>query len=187
MKRCPQCDFIYEDYQGLCDMDGSELVSDGGAQPFAEETAMQPWRPPTRPRRGGLAALLVAAGILGAVLLTVSFVSPQRAAPPGAKHPPLKVNDGAQAAPEPLPAAPAATPTPSPAPSPSADAKATHGAPPTAKPKPLASSTPSLKGETRKLREGKTRKPEGEGGKKESKLGSALKKAGRVLKKPFKL
>src|ERR1044072_7301573 len=26
MKLCPQCDFIYEDDQGLCDMDGRELV-----------------------------------------------------------------------------------------------------------------------------------------------------------------
>lgn len=28
MKLCPQCDFIYEDDQSVCDMDGKELVSD---------------------------------------------------------------------------------------------------------------------------------------------------------------
>jgi hypothetical protein len=28
MKHCPQCDFIYEDDQSVCDMDGKELVSD---------------------------------------------------------------------------------------------------------------------------------------------------------------
>ena len=26
MKHCPQCDFIYEDDQSVCDMDGKELV-----------------------------------------------------------------------------------------------------------------------------------------------------------------
>jgi hypothetical protein len=30
MKRCPQCEFIYEDYQTLCDMDGRELVYHSG-------------------------------------------------------------------------------------------------------------------------------------------------------------
>ena len=30
MKRCPQCDFIYEDDQSLCDMDGRELVYHSG-------------------------------------------------------------------------------------------------------------------------------------------------------------
>lgn len=28
MKRCPLCDFIYEDDQSVCDMDGTELVHD---------------------------------------------------------------------------------------------------------------------------------------------------------------
>ena len=30
MKLCPQCDFIYEDDQSVCDMDGKELVSNPG-------------------------------------------------------------------------------------------------------------------------------------------------------------
>jgi hypothetical protein len=38
MKLCPQCEFIYEDDQSVCDMDGKELVSDAGALAF-EETA----------------------------------------------------------------------------------------------------------------------------------------------------
>jgi hypothetical protein len=28
MKRCPQCEFLYEDDQSLCDMDGKELIHD---------------------------------------------------------------------------------------------------------------------------------------------------------------
>ncbi len=35
MKLCPQCEFIYEDDQSLCDMDGSELVYDPGSLSFA--------------------------------------------------------------------------------------------------------------------------------------------------------
>jgi hypothetical protein len=35
VKRCTQCDFIYEDDQSLCDMDGKELVND--ANPVALE------------------------------------------------------------------------------------------------------------------------------------------------------
>jgi hypothetical protein len=38
MKLCPQCEFIYEDDQGFCDMDGKELVHDAGTLTF-EETA----------------------------------------------------------------------------------------------------------------------------------------------------
>ena len=28
MKRCPQCEFIYEDEQTMCDMDGAVLAFD---------------------------------------------------------------------------------------------------------------------------------------------------------------
>ena len=33
MKRCPQCEFIYEDEQSLCDMDGVLLVFDSRTLP----------------------------------------------------------------------------------------------------------------------------------------------------------
>jgi hypothetical protein len=38
MKLCPQCEFIYEDDQSFCDMDGKELVFGSGALAFAEDT-----------------------------------------------------------------------------------------------------------------------------------------------------
>lgn len=41
MKRCPQCDFIYEDDQSLCDMDGRELVYHAGPVAF-EGSSTQP-------------------------------------------------------------------------------------------------------------------------------------------------
>jgi hypothetical protein len=41
MKRCPQCEFIYEDYQTLCDMDGRELVYHSAPVAF-EGSSTQP-------------------------------------------------------------------------------------------------------------------------------------------------
>lgn len=50
MKRCPLCDFIYEDDQSVCDMDGIELVHDNGALiPTAKDTTLRPNS--KRPRR----------------------------------------------------------------------------------------------------------------------------------------
>ena len=39
MKLCPQCEFIYEDDQSLCDMDGRELVCGPGPLAFEESTS----------------------------------------------------------------------------------------------------------------------------------------------------
>jgi hypothetical protein len=36
MKRCPECDFLYEDEQRLCDMDGTALVPESHAFPDSE-------------------------------------------------------------------------------------------------------------------------------------------------------
>ena len=36
MKLCPQCDFIYENDQSLCDMDGADLVYDPTPFPSAK-------------------------------------------------------------------------------------------------------------------------------------------------------
>src|SRR5260370_41538137 len=42
MKRCPLCDFIYEDEQSLCDMVGSALVTVSGLLTRLEITAIGP-------------------------------------------------------------------------------------------------------------------------------------------------
>jgi hypothetical protein len=39
MKRCPECDFLYEDDQRLCDMDGKALVHDPRAFPENSATS----------------------------------------------------------------------------------------------------------------------------------------------------
>ena len=78
MKRCPQCEFIYEDDQSLCDMDGVLLVLDSRTLPnfHALATVEAPaigskpaWRHRTFP---AMAAL-----ILATVLSLVYFVSTQ--------------------------------------------------------------------------------------------------------------
>ena len=42
MKLCPQCDFIYEDDQSVCDMDGKELVSNPGQIVTRQDLATPP-------------------------------------------------------------------------------------------------------------------------------------------------
>ena len=39
MKRCPQCEFLYEDEQSLCDMDGILLVYDSRQLPHLQAIA----------------------------------------------------------------------------------------------------------------------------------------------------
>src|SRR5215510_11609271 len=82
MKRCPQCEFIYEDDQSLCDMDGALLVFDSRSLPNLHalapvEATLEPprslWRHRTFP---AMAAL-----ILATVLSLVYFVSTQRTVP----------------------------------------------------------------------------------------------------------
>ncbi len=69
MKRCPECDFIHEDDERLCAMDGAELVNHSG-QPFDESVL-----PQSLPLRNshGRSLTLVAAGIILAIALFINF------------------------------------------------------------------------------------------------------------------
>ena len=78
MKRCPQCEFIYEDEQSLCDMDGIALV----ASSEVLTAALEPERPATKPtksRAGRFLIMAVAVVVLGLVLILVYSISAQRA------------------------------------------------------------------------------------------------------------
>jgi len=74
MKLCPQCEFLYEDDQGFCDMDGEGLVHDTrteaslGAVP--SDTSVRPKN--SRRRSNGLA---VAAGLLLSLPLTIAYLA----------------------------------------------------------------------------------------------------------------
>lgn len=183
MKRCPQCEFIYEDDQSLCDMDGALLVFDARTLPNlhalapidAPVAAKAHWRRRTLP--------VMAALILATVFSLVYFVSTQRGAAP--------VNIPSVSLPASNLVAPAES-NPTPEPPPATDS---NSATPVNKeePKPetgkASANARALKSTVRA--DSKTsatqRKPAEEPPKKDhSKVGSILKKTGRILKKPFK-
>jgi hypothetical protein len=191
MKRCPQCEFIYEDDQSLCDMDGALLVFDSRSLPNLHalapiEVPLPPkahWRHRTFP---AMAAL-----ILATVLSLVYFVSTQRTAHAPT---PLPISDASITTPITNRVAPAADTPP-----PSADVSEVNGAngaagaakeetrPESAKrntpaPAPAAAAAKKAAAKTPTTQS----KPAEEPKKENSKVGSILKKTGRILKKPFK-
>lgn len=189
MKRCPQCAFIYEDDQSLCDMDGRELecVHEGSPSPHAA-TAPPPRATATRRRR--LPALLIAGAIIGVALPTSYYITTSQSAAVQTDRAPVDAATTSVAAPQPettpIPETPAPVPEPSPEPSatkakPAAAAsrKKVGAAVPAGEPARKPSPPPSAE------RQAKATGTEGANGKKESKLGAALKKTGRILKKPF--
>lgn len=75
MKRCPQCEFIYEDDQNCCDMDGIDLVFD---HPTPSPT---PPKPITQGKRNNSRrSLLSFIGVVfGVVIFAVGYASLERA------------------------------------------------------------------------------------------------------------
>jgi hypothetical protein len=213
MKRCPLCDFIYEDEQSLCDMDGFELVADSGLLTRLDKTTTVPAElaQPTSSWGRRLAFPTVATVVLGAVLFLVYYVPTHRAVRQS-NYSPTQVTTGSQPGQTLDPAPPAqgspaveamttASPTDSPQSSPS---------PESVKPKaqaegntsrsknlvPSPSPPPAPKRSEKKSRTA-TAQPVGANqknefklrdktdAKKDSRIASFLKKTGRILKKPF--
>jgi hypothetical protein len=194
MKRCPQCEFIYEDDQGSCDMDGvrlvadSQLLSDSGfaaidVGSLVASTQASQWR--------SFALPAVGAAILGVVLFLVYYVSTHQTAPQNTHYSSAQVivdspSAAAQPAPNPELTQPAAAssridpePTASPIESMQPTASAKHSSAPSA--------IPDTKREENKRKHDRAvRKSNSTESKKDSKVGSFLKKAGNILKKPFK-
>ena len=187
MKRCPQCEFIYEDDQSLCDMDGALLVFDARTLPNLHALApvevpiasRAHWRHRTFP---AMAAL-----ILASVLSLVYFVSTQRTAAVRTPMPSMPLTSApATTAPTINSTAPAAetnqTPPAPAAPEVKVAAATTRDEPP---PAPKTSSSPAAAKKATAKTPTTQAKPE-EPKKDDSKVGSILKKTGRFLKKPFK-
>jgi len=173
MKRCPQCEFIYEDDQSLCDMDGVLLVLDSRNLPNLHSLATVP--PKAQPRRNR-AVPAFATLILALVLGMVYYVSTQRK--------PAINTPAASAASTSIPV-PAVNPTPEVQPSQASEVP-TPQEPKAAPPKELATTGPVKKAFVKPAKpaaEPKVAEPK----KDDSKVGSFLKKTGRILKKPFKL
>ena len=70
MKRCPQCEFIYEDDQSHCDMDGARLTHDARRLPKLQAvttTSTSSVNSKARSRLVALVATLVLAGVMALV------------------------------------------------------------------------------------------------------------------------
>ena len=171
MKRCPQCEFLYEDEQSLCDMDGVLLVFDSRKLPNLEALTTVPEKPAQPKRHRAVPAF--ATVILVVVMGLVYYVTTQPQAVQDADIPviPIALNSS-KVAPLVIPA-PASQPQPAAEEPKATEVKSVAAAPANVK-KPAVKTlppTPTTKTEPKK---------------EDSKVGSILKKTGRILKKPFK-
>ena len=183
MKRCSQCEFIYEDDQHLCDMDGHELVYEPTLQ--ALQISEPTKQTPGHTRRFALAAVLA---IFLATLLSVGYsgftreYAPQNTKAPSTKvEPPYFTPEQTQAPATPEQNQTPATPDESPTPSPSHNPRTEKVRPKTSVASPIARNAPR---DTSSGQE--PRSPAKANHKKESTIGGFLKKTGKVLKRPFK-
>ena len=183
MKRCPQCEFIYEDEQSLCDMDGVLLVFDTRKLPNLHALTTVPAPPmPGKAQRRSRMVPAFATLILMVVIASVYYVtavrttadnlvpadipSAQAEAPvaiPERTPPSIAVEAPVEAAVEAPPSAPAVDTV----------KRETH---------PTTSSKPAAAPAKRTVTEPAKAEPK----KDDSKVGSILKKTGKILKKPFK-
>ena len=183
MKRCPQCEFIYEDDQSLCDMDGILLVFDSLNLPKPNTTS-------TLKRMRNRVVPALAALVLGTVLFLVYYVSTHRrpttatltpAAVTSTPAPPIEASTEAQVTGTPAEAiANEEKPVEDAEPSKKKEASESNSKtgstvnPKEAKPKPAPKSAPKTQSSANSQQD-------------ESKLGNLFKKTGKLLKKPFKL
>jgi len=170
MKRCPKCEFIYEDEQSLCDMDGVLLVFDSRTLPAHHALQTMPAKtPPKRNRAVPAFATLVLALVLGLVY----YVSIQRKANTDTPPPPSSAASTSNLVPEVNPTPESQPSTEQPKPEPAKAAVATAAAVPVKKTVAKPTPSPTTKAKVEEKKDG-------------SKVGNFLKKTGRILKKPFK-
>ena len=173
MKRCPQCEFIYEDDQSLCDMDGVLLVFDSRTLPSLSLATVSAPLPGKTSRRNRMVPAF-ATLILMLAVASIYYVSTMRNTAQNFSPPSVTVE------PPPVAQAPVvAEPTPEPT---SERSESDEVQPPAeSKPKPAAVAPATNKPAGAKPVPAKT-----EPKKDDSKVGSILKKTGKILKKPFK-
>ncbi len=187
MKLCPQCEFIYEDDQRFCDMDGTELAHNAPPSPGNPSSQTAPQSAKTGRKLAAIGA------IVGVILLFSGFYvfthqTPRPLAPIVTPDPPSVPNAVAPSA------AASATPHHSKdhGKAPTANKSAFKGRAENIKTSPVRSRPPAQKREEQKAKpENTVARNESEVNentmvKKPSRIGSILKKTGRLLKKPFK-
>ena len=171
MKRCPECKFIYEDDQSLCDMDGVLLVFDSEKLPKPPKTSIFHWR--------GRVIPAMATVILSTVLVLVYYVSTRQSAKQ-TSYSPASISNSQPATNDASPGltTPAET---------KPDSNPSSPKPPELKPannsgsKPLEPKKKEAKTTTTQKISTASQRP-----KSDSKVESIFKKTGRILKKPFK-
>ena len=169
MKRCPQCEFIYEDDQSLCDMDGVLLVFDSRTLPNLHALTTLP-PPAAKEQRRNRAVPAFATLILALVLGMVYYVTMRQNNPENTSSA--------------LTIAPIARPATEVPPLPSLElTPAKEESKPSAAKQPAPA--PAKNSASRNAPVSQT-KPAAEPKKDDSKVNSILKKTGRILKKPFK-
>jgi hypothetical protein len=171
MKRCIQCDFVYEDDQRVCDMDGADLAFEPTLHPFGVDATPETAGGSGKAKWKSMAALPIALFMLGAVFFVGNQSSPSTE--------PHAANQPATAA----PVEPSANPvveTPPAEPSPSAEVS----------PAAESSASPVVKASTARSRSAARAErrpaPAPTSPKRESTIGGFWKKTSRILKKPFK-
>jgi hypothetical protein len=201
MKRCPQCEFIYEDDQSLCDMDGILLVFDSRALPNLQQLSTSNSVLLTKTNWKGRSFPAAAALILSTVLCLVYYVATQTHVLRNSN--PL-ATPGAQTVPKGAALTEPSTSTPTSPPTLAKDdpgkvdgantanktsamgstvAEKTPATAPVTKRPSSPAKTPKAKSTSPpKSRSSVQVAPP----KQESSIGSFLKKTGRILKKPFK-
>ena len=175
MKKCPKCEFIYEDDQSLCDMDGVLLVLDSRTLPNLHALQTVPAAAKTSSSKRNRTVPAFATLILAVVLGLVYYVSVQRYATQSDDIPPIPI------------AASTLTPVP-------VVNLTTESEPVTVNTKPEPPKSTAAAAAPAPLVRKATTKPAPEPAKakvaekkEDSKVGNILKKTGRLLKKPFKL
>ena len=181
MKRCPQCDFIYEDDQSLCDMDGVLLVLDSRTLPNQQALVTTKSAKPKQRRKRAVPAF--ASLILVAVLGVVYFASTQQQEAESSYSAPAATTSAAPVSQvNPTPQVEQVQPIEAPKPD---EARIEEKS---AASKPSAAAQPARKSNVKAASVTPTNSPaKKDDSKDDSKVGSILKKTGRILKKPFKL
>ena len=208
MKRCPECEFIYEDEQTICDMDGTKLALDsrGATNSIIQRSTFKT-----------VAVPAIVGTVLAALLFIVFIASPLSLANPDARSRPQENQTVPAGNPEPAPMATQPVQEASPPASPQETSDESHseqvamtnernrkaalnssdddrltvrrGLPPLPRVPPLPRLHPARAQTQTKSRttDGNRVVPSDDREKRPSKVTSFLKKTGRIIKKPFKL
>lgn len=208
MKRCPQCEFIYEDDQKCCDMDGIALVFDPATAPVAPQKMSQQGKRKSSRR----SFLSVCAVIFGVLVVAIGYASLERAvtvssepaslAATSSAAPATENKDASRPA-ESAPVEPAAEEprtSPSPVKSPAKEPGSRSAVTPKPVSEPLSRNSLGTRGvvlgsipEQNRVEASRSQptlvrvKPAQAPTKRDSKVVSIVKKTGRILTKPFKL